>query len=324
MITLGIESTAHTFGIGIVEDGKIIANKKAVLKKEKEGFLPRELVQHHAKIAAQTIKEALAEAKLNFADIDRIAYSRGPGFEGSLELARNIAYLLHKKYNTEIKGVNHLLAHLEIGKKDSGMKKPIFIFSSGANTFICGIKGKKYRIFGETLDMGIGNAIDRFGRLLGIGFPAGPILDEIYFQGKNYIPLPYSVKGMDLTFSGILSAVEKKINEKKHKKEDIVFSFLHTIFAMLTEVTERALALNYEGVILVGGVAASKALTQMLRTMTKERGVQFYVPPEELRGDNGAMIAYLGSLYEKGDSGWKEVLPYWRLENTVLPKSILI
>ena len=143
--------------------------------------------------------------------------------------------------------------------------------------------------------MGLGNALDQFGRELGIPFPAGPVLDKLYFDGRQYIELPYTVKGMDLSFSGILTSAKQQIS--KHKKEDLIYSFLHTCYAMLLEVVERALYYaKKKEVMVVGGVAASKALRTMLETLGKQRKVKLGFVPLEYACDNGAMIAWQGYL----------------------------
>jgi tRNA A37 threonylcarbamoyltransferase TsaD len=122
----------------------------------------------------------------------------------------------------------------------------------------------------------------------------------MYFEGKNYIDLPYTVKGMDLAFSGLLTAAASKIpliGKGELKKEDLVYSTLHNAFAMLTEVTERALAhTQKEQVVLGGGVGCSKALQEMVGKMCEERKAKLFVPPNEFMVDNAAMIAWTGLL----------------------------
>jgi tRNA A37 threonylcarbamoyltransferase TsaD len=133
-----------------------------------------------------------------------------------------------------------------------------------------------------------------------MGFPAGPKIDELYFQSRNLVELPYSVKGMDLVFSGLLTAAEQKIG--KVSQTDLCYSLMHTAFAMLTEVTERALAhTEKKEVLLVGGVAASKALQEMLEKMGKERGAKLFVPPREACVDSGLLPAWQGLIeYQAG------------------------
>ncbi|MDD4983752.1 MAG: KEOPS complex N(6)-L-threonylcarbamoyladenine synthase Kae1 [Candidatus ainarchaeum sp.] len=319
MNILGIESTAHTLGVGIVTDkGKIFANERDTLKTEGRGFLPREIAEHNFAVAPSILDSALEKSKLSMKDIDLISFSQGPGFGQCLGCGAVFGRSLSLKYGIPLIGINHCVAHIEIGKLVTGLKDPLTIFTSGANTQIIAHKNGRYRVFGETLDMGLGNAIDHLGRYLGYGFPSGQIMDSMYSQG-NYIDLPYTVKGMDLAFSGILTAARNKIG--KESKEDISHSFLHNVYSMLLEVTERALAYTQKKELLVvGGVAASKPLREMTGIMAKDRGIKVAYPEMQYCGDNGAMIAWQGYLqYVKGKERMKiedtVVKPYQRLDS---------
>ncbi len=317
---LGIESTAHTFGVGIIDNkGNTAANVKDTFKaKPGSGFLPREVFEHHCTLGPEILKKALDDANLGIDDIDLISFSASPGIGQCLESGAMIGRFLSQKYNIPAIGVNHCLAHLEIAKLHTKLKDPLTIFVSGANTQIIAYKNGYYRIYGETLDMGIGNAIDQLGRELGIGFPAGPVLDKMYFEAKNYIELPYTVKGMDLAFSGLLTSAKSNIN--KVSKEDLAYSFMHNAYSMLLEVVERALSYSKkEEVVLTGGVAASKSLNGMLTLMAKDRGITYKPCPIEYCGDNGLMIAWQGNLqYFEGKDRVNledtKVNPYLRLD----------
>ncbi|MCR4334913.1 MAG: KEOPS complex N(6)-L-threonylcarbamoyladenine synthase Kae1 [archaeon] len=299
MICLGIESTAHTAGIGIVnEKGEVLANEKDTFTTEEGGMIPRELAEHHAEKFPTVLKNAFEKANLKWKDIDIISYSAGPGMGPALSVGATLARLLALLHNKPLVAVNHCVAHIEIGKEKTGCKDPLVVYASGGNSQIIGYETGKYRVYGETLDIGIGNLLDSFGRQMGLGFPAGPIIDKMYSEAKNYIELPYSVKGMDLNFSGLLTSAKQKIGKVDEK--DLAYSLMHTGFAMLTEVTERALAhTEKKEVLLVGGVAASKALQKMINEMCKERGVKMFVCPTPLAVDNGAMISWTGILMFK-------------------------
>ncbi len=296
MIALGIESTAHTFGVGIVDEkAKVLANEKSALKTETGGIHPQKAADHHLEKGLEVLRNALEKASLDLKDIDVIAFAQGPGLGPCLRIgavgARTIA-LIHNK---PLVGVNHCIAHIEIGRKKTNAKDPVALYVSGGNTQVISYRNNRYRIFGETLDIGIGNLLDSFGRRLGIGFPAGPVLDRWYFEGHKFAKLPYSVKGMDLVFSGLETAAAKKIGTIG--KKDLAYSLLHTAFSMLAEVTERALAqTGKKEVLIVGGVAASKALQQIVSKMCEERGAKMFVPNVQLCVDNGAMIAWQGLL----------------------------
>lgn len=299
MLCLGIESTAHTFGIGIVDEKcRILANEKAALATKDTGILPREAFENHVNNATKVLDAALAKSGVKIQDIDLIAFSRGPGLGPCLKVGAVAARMLSLMHNKPLLGVNHCVAHIEIGKALTKAADPLVVYASGANTQITGYESGRYRIYGETLDIGIGNLLDSFGRAIGIGFPAGPEIDRMYFRSRNYIELPYSVKGMDLAFSGLLTAAQQKA--PSYAKEDIAYSLMHTAFAMLTEVCERALAhTERKEVLLTGGVAASNALREMLGKMCKERGAKLFVPPFSVCVDNGAMIAWQGLIEYK-------------------------
>ncbi|KPU64099.1 UGMP family protein [Thermococcus sp. EP1] len=300
MIALGIEGTAHTLGIGVVTEKEVLANVFDTLTTEKGGIHPKEAAEHHAKLLRPLLKKTLKEARVSIEDVDVIAFSQGPGLGPALRVVATAARALAIKYNKPIVGVNHCIAHVEITKM-FGVKDPVGLYVSGGNTQVLALEGGKYRVFGETLDIGIGNAIDTFAREIGLGFPGGPKIEKLAQKGERYIELPYAVKGMDLSFSGILTEAVRKYKSGKYRVEDLAYSFQETAFAALVEVTERAVAhTGKEEVVLVGGVAANNRLREMLKMMTEDRGIAFFVPPYDLCRDNGAMIAYTGLRMFKG------------------------
>ena len=295
-LILGVESTAHTFGIGVVEDGRILANVKSIYTTEKGGIIPKEAAKHHSEIKEKIYREALENAEIEEKDIDAIAFSQGPGLAPCLLEGLKFAKQLSEKLKKPVVPVNHCIAHLEIGKI-TGAKNPVMLYVSGANTQIIAYEGGKYRIFGETLDLGVGNFIDTFARFLGVGFPGGPVIQKLASQGKNYIELPYVVKGMDISLSGILTNLKQKIENKKYSKEDLCYSMQETVFAMLVETAERALAhTGKKELLLGGGVACNKRLQEMCKIMCEERNAKLFVPENSLLVDNGAMIAFLGEM----------------------------
>lgn len=297
-ICLGIESTAHTFGVGIVDsDCNILANERDMHITDSGGLIPRELADHHYRVALSVLEKAFEKSGLKPEEIDVISFAQGPGMGPALRIGALAARTLALQLQKPLLGVNHCIAHIEIGKAKTQCNDPITLYASGGNTQIIGLENGRYRIFGETLDMGVGNLLDSFGRTLGLGFPAGPVIDKLYFEADQgqLIELPYSVKGMDLVFSGLLTAAEQKIGKVPEKQ--LAFSLMHTAFAMLAEVTERALAhTEKKEVLLVGGVAASKALQEMLGKMCMDRNATVFVPPREAVVDNGAMIAWQGLI----------------------------
>ena len=319
MICLGIESTAHTLGIGIVNDkGEVLANETSNFTTEKGGIHPSKAAQHHILMYQFVLDRALKAAKIKLKDIDLVAAAFGPGLGACLRAGAVAARSLASLLKVPLIGVNHCIAHIEIGKLTSGFKDPITLYVSGANTQILALASGRYRVFGETLDIGVGNFIDVIGRSMGMGFPAGPTIDKLAKKGKNYIELPYTIKGMDFAFSGIQTKVNQLVQTEKHKTEDLCFSAQETVFAELTEATERAIAhINKKEILLTGGVAANSRLQEMLKIMSKERGVKFAVVPMALAGDNGAMIAWQGILEQKANYKMKDtaINQHWRTDD---------
>jgi N6-L-threonylcarbamoyladenine synthase/N6-L-threonylcarbamoyladenine synthase/protein kinase Bud32 len=302
MITLGIEGTAHTLGIGITDEKcNVLANVIEMYRPPEGGLHPREAANHHTDIVASTISKALTDAKLSLKDIDVISFSKGPGLGPCLRVAATAARALSVRMNIPIIGVNHCVAHVEIGNATTGCTDPVLLYASGGNTQIIAFANGRYRIFGETLDVGIGNMLDKLGRELGLGYYAGPTIEKLAKEGDKLLELPYSVKGMDIAFSGIMTAAVT-LKKKGHRLEDIAFSVQETCFAMLAEVTERAMAhVGKSEVLMGGGVAQNRRLRGMIETMAKERGAEMFVPIPRLCIDNGAMIAWLGHImYDSG------------------------
>jgi N6-L-threonylcarbamoyladenine synthase len=307
---LGIESTAHTFGVGIVKNEKILSNVKSMYSTKSGGIIPMDSAKHHHEIASEIYKKSLEEAKINEKEIDAIAFSQGPGLPPCLLEGLKFTKELARKLNKPVIPVNHCVAHLEIGKI-TGAKDPVLLYCSGANTQVIAYAAGKYRIFGETLDIGVGNFIDNFARCAGIGFPGGPKIEQLAKESKDYVELPYKVKGMDVAFSGMLTNLKQKLEKIEIKNpsdlplpthssytlQDLCFSLQETAFAMLVEVAERALAhVGKKELLLGGGVACNFRLQEMCRIMCEERGAKFFCPEKSLLVDNGAMIAYLGEI----------------------------
>lgn len=297
MITLGIEGTAHTLGVGIVDsDARVLSNVIDMFRPPQGGLHPREAANHHADVVAGTIVKAVESAGIRLKDVDLISFSMGPGLGPCLRVAGTAARSLAYSLGVPIVGVNHCIAHIEIGNALTGCSDPCLLYASGGNTQIIAYSDHRYRIFGETQDVGIGNMLDKLGRDLGLGFYAGPTIEKLALDGDRLLDLPYSVKGMDISFSGILTAA-LAYKDKGCRLEDICYSVQETAFSMLTEVTERAMAhIGKDEVLLGGGVAQNTRLREMVATMAEERGGRMYVPDRQFCRDNGVMIAWLGNL----------------------------
>jgi len=326
---LGIESTADDFGAAIVSfEGKVLSTANATYMPKEGGIHPREAARHHAEVAEKVLAEALDKAEIKPRDISIVAFSQGPGLGPCLRTGATAARALASYLDVPLVGVNHCVGHIEIGKLATGARDPVTLYVSGGNTIVSAFEAGRYRIFGETLDIAMGNCLDVFARAVGLrqrrGAPFGAVVEELARKGKKFVSLPYTVKGMDLSFSGLLTAAVQAFRSKKGSLEDVCFSLQEVAFSMLTEVTERALAHTEKPeVLLTGGVAANKKLQSMLEVIADEHGARFCVVPLRLAADNGAMIAWTGILaYKSGMSVPVEksfVNVKWRLEDVYAP-----
>ncbi|MEM2108694.1 MAG: KEOPS complex N(6)-L-threonylcarbamoyladenine synthase Kae1 [Candidatus Bathyarchaeia archaeon] len=326
---LGIESTADDFGVGIATlNGKILANASSDYVPEKGGIHPREAARHHAEVADTILQEALEKAGIKPGDLSIIAFSQGPGLGPCLRTGATVARALAAYLNLPLVGVNHSIAHIEIGKLTTGATDPVTLYVSGGNTIVSAFASGRYRVFGETLDIALGNCLDVFAREAGLkhkkGMPLGAALEKLAVNGEKLIPLPYVVKGMDLSLSGLLTAATTLLRRDECRLEDLCYSLQEHAFSMVAEVTERALAhTEKRELLLTGGVAANKRLQSMLSTIAEEHGARFHVVPREFATDNGAMIAWTGVLaYTHGVVTPVEesfVKLRWRLDKVDVP-----
>lgn len=297
MKALGIEGTAWSLSVGVVDEQNVVLIENKPYIPKEGGIHPREASQHHSENIADLL--SVVFDKVDKKDVDVIAFSQGPGMGPCLRVAATAARLISLKLGKPLVGVNHCLAHVEVAKWATDALNPVVLYVSGGNTQLIARRGDRYRVFGETLDIGIGNAVDKLARHMGLKHPGGPRIEKLAAQGSKYHELPYVVKGMDLSFSGMVTAAQK-LYDNGVSPEDVALSFQETAFAMLAEVTERALAyLSLDEVLLVGGVGANSRLQEILKLMCEDRKARFYSPPNELMGDNGAMIAYTGLLMYK-------------------------
>lgn len=328
-IALGIESTAHTWGVGLVDfTGKVLSLVNDVYVPEKGGLHPALVREQHLNNFMSVINEALTQAKCSIKDINLLAFSQSPGLGPVLKIGALVARMLGQLLKIPIVGVNHCIAHIEIGRLLCNIDDPLSLYVSGGNTIVSAYESGRYQIFGETLDIPIGNLLDSFAREAEISHPGGPKIEKLAKKSNKYLPLPYIVKGMDLSFSGLFTAAKRLLESDKYEKEynlsDIAFSLQETAFAMLTEVTERALAhTEKKEVLLTGGVAANKRLQEMINSISDDHDAKFEVVPLKYAGDNGAMIAWTGLLRykSKGEFNLTETIinPKERMDNISIP-----
>ncbi|MEA2070502.1 MAG: KEOPS complex N(6)-L-threonylcarbamoyladenine synthase Kae1 [Asgard group archaeon] len=322
IVCLGIECTAHTFGIGLISSsGKILADQRSsYIPPEGGGIHPREAARHHSNSAPRLIEKALQEANLSREALSLIAFSQGPGMGPSLRTGAVVARALAQYLNCPLVGVNHIVSHIEIGKLLTRASDPLILMVSGGTTQLSSLTHNKYTVFGETLDISVGNCFDKFAREVGIHDPTkpwpGPIFDKVAAQGKEFYELPYSVKGMSVSFSGILTAAIQKVKQGIAVK-DVAYSLQETALSMLTEITERAIAqIRPSELLVVGGFARNKRFQTMLKSICNEWGLEFLVCPYKYASDNGTMIAWNGILSYVGNGplsiAESLVLPDWR------------
>ncbi|KAK6407895.1 putative tRNA threonylcarbamoyladenosine biosynthesis protein kae1 [Oleoguttula sp. CCFEE 5521] len=311
------------------------------------GFLPKDTAAHHRRWVVRLVKQAMKQANVRIEDIDCVCFTKGPGMGAPLNAVAIAARTIAQLWDLPLIGVNHCVGHIEMGRAITGADNPVVLYVSGGNTQVIAYSAQRYRIFGEALDIAVGNCLDRFARVLNISNDPAPgyNIEQLAKNGKCLLELPYAVKGMDVSFSGILARVEemgRKLPQPDAPEPaepwvdpdtgdaitsaDLCFTLQETVFAMLVEITERAMAhVGASQVLIVGGVGCNERLQDMMGLMARERGGSVYATDERFCIDNGIMIAHAGLLaWGKGfktpleDSGTTqrfrtdEVLIDWR------------
>ena len=322
MLCLGIESTAHTFSCAILEKRNGTTKIKSDVRKiyrppEGEGIHPREASRHHVENSSIVLTQCLNEANVSIQDLDIISYAAGPGLGPCLRVGAVVARSLSSFYKIPIFPVNHAIGHIELGKLLTGAKNPLVLLVSGGHTMLLAFVQGKWRVFGETLDITLGQLLDQFGRSLGFPSPCGKQIESLALKSSKYTPLPYSVKGNDVSFSGLLSAAKSII---KNGQESACYSLQETAFAMIAEAVERALSFTKKKeLLIVGGVSANKRLSEMLQSVCLRQRCKFFVAPLQYSGDCGSQIACTGLLESTVKTGEKLdntfVKQSWRLDS---------
>jgi N6-L-threonylcarbamoyladenine synthase len=320
--SIGLEGSANKIGVGIIRHppsgraAEVLSNvRRTHISEPGQGFLPKDTAKHHRTWVVPLVKEALAQACVQVADINCICYTKGPGMGAPLQSVAIAARMLSLLWNKPLVGVNHCIGHIEMGREITGAQNPVVLYVSGGNTQVIAYSERRYRIFGETLDIAVGNCLDRFARTLEISNDPAPgyNIEQLAKNGKVLLDLPYAVKGMDCSFSGILASIdilaaelEENPGMKDHITGDIIttadlcFSLQETVFSMLVEITERAMAhVGSSQVLIVGGVGCNERLQEMMGLMARDRGGTVYATDERFCIDNGIMIAHAGLLAYK-------------------------
>jgi len=328
---LGIEGTAWAASAAVYdENADDVFIETDAYQPESGGINPSEAAEHMSDAIPRVVEAALAEAdgpvdvpeqgsgSQRTKPVDAVAFSRGPGLGPCLRTVGTAARALAGTLDVPLVGVNHMVAHLEIGRQQSGFESPVCLNASGANAHVLGYRNGRYRVLGETMDTGVGNALDKFTRHVGWSHPGGPKVEQAAKDGE-YVDLPYVVKGMDFSFSGIMSAAKDAYDDGTSAGEasggssdpsdgapveDVCYSLQENVFAMLTEVAERALSLTgSDELVLGGGVGQNDRLREMLAAMCDQRGADFYAPEPRFLRDNAGMIAVLGAeMLRAGDT----------------------
>ncbi|AAS52368.1 AEL316Wp [Eremothecium gossypii ATCC 10895] len=344
-LALGIEGSANKLGVGILKHPMLSQHKQGSLSHDcqaeilsnirdtyitppGEGFLPRDTARHHRNWVVRLVRRALVEAGIEDPRLlDVICFTKGPGMGAPLHSVVVAARTMSMLWDVPLVAVNHCIGHIEMGREITKAENPVVLYVSGGNTQVIAYSENRYRIFGETLDIAIGNCLDRFARTLKIPNDPSPgyNIEQLAKQCKNkdrLVELPYTVKGMDLSMSGILAHIDSlakdlfRRNTKNYKLfdretgkqlvtvEDLCYSLQEHLFAMLVEITERAMAhVNSNQVLIVGGVGCNVRLQQMMASMCQSRADgQVHATDERFCIDNGVMIAQAGLLqYRMGD-----------------------
>ena len=288
------------------------------------------------------INDSLKKAGLSIHDIDCICFTQGvdpsflpsetedqhflhrlgPGMGAPLTSVALVARTLSLLYKKPLVGVNHCVGHIEMGREITGAQNPVVLYVSGGNTQVIAYAERRYRIFGETLDIAVGNCLDRFARTLSISNDPAPGYNiELLArksEGKKLLDLPYAVKGMDCSFSGILTAADllaaqmKEQREKIARREDVpeedrfgpedlCFSLQETVFAMLVEITERSMShVGINQVLIVGCVGCNERLQEMMGVMARERGGNVFATDERCVRAPPRLVHLLGSARAQG------------------------
>jgi len=326
---LGIESTAHTFSASVVTDtdGVVTNAKDVYMPPEGSGIHPAEAAEHHLAVAVRVVREALErknERGSGIDEIDAVAYSMGPGLGPCLRVGAVTARTLALSTGKPLVAVNHAVGHIELGCLLTGAKSPLVLLISGGHTMVVAHSNGVWRVLGETLDLTLGQLLDQMGRYVGFASPCGSKIEEAASESSRYLKLPYTVKGNDVSFSGVLTAA-KKLVDGGASFEDVCYSLQETAFAITAEVTERALAFTgARELLVVGGVAANRRLSEMLGIMAGRHRAKVKVVPQQFSGDCGAQIAWTGLLaFRAGDFlpnvAESVVRQSWRLDTVPTP-----
>ena len=313
-LVLGIETSCDETAVGIVDDRKLLAN---VISSSVDqhvrfgGVVPEVASRAHLEAMQQVIKQALTDASVSTKDIDAIAVTAGPGLIGALLVGVSSASALALALDKPLYGVNHLSAHIAVDQLDNSnqLQPAIALLVSGGHSSILQVNNLATDVVvkGATIDDAAGEAFDKIARLMGLGFPGGPLIDKEALAGnKTEINFPRGLTApadlenhrYDFSFSGLKTAVARYLAQTpNYKKADVAASFQEAVVDVL--ITKSLTACKESGIdrlVIAGGVAANSRLRELAKQRCEVSKVELRIPPIGLCTDNGAMVAALGSL----------------------------
>ena len=309
MKILAFESTCDETAVAIVEDGrKILSNTvytQIAIHTMYGGVVPEVASREHIKKVTYVLDDALKQAGITLDDIDAVAVTKEPGLIGSLMVGVNTAKTISLCFNKPLIYVNHIHGHIYANYLEEDFTFPLLaLVVSGGHTELVLMKDHMdFEILGETLDDAVGEAYDKVARVVGVGYPGGPIIDKMASQGVPVYPLPHiklSKDSLDFSFSGLKSAVINLCHNANQRGETIdannlAASFQNAVIDVLVSKTSKAATMyNVKQVIIAGGVAANKGLRNAMKDKMDELGIKLTVPEFKYCTDNAAMIAAAG------------------------------
>jgi N6-L-threonylcarbamoyladenine synthase len=300
-LVLGVETSCDDTAVALVDPhGAVIAScvaSQVALHTNYGGVYPELASRAHIDKILPTVETVLSESGVNPRDLAAIGVTRGPGLIGSLMVGLNTACGLGQGWEIPVIGVNHLRGHLRSADlEEQRVKFPaIVLLVSGGHTLLARLESASdIRLIGSTVDDSVGEAYDKVARMLGLGYPGGPIIDRLARDGKPTVrfPRPMLRQGLDFSFSGLKSAVERYLAANPDERPaDIAASFVEACLDVLTAKCRSALT-EYpsSSLVIVGGVSASPQLRAAAADMCADLGVELCLPPLRWSTDNGAMI----------------------------------
>lgn len=310
-LVLGIETSCDETSAAVVRGGEevlsLIISSQANLHSRYGGVVPEIASRAHLEALMPAVEEALREARADFSDLEAIAVTRGPGLIGSLLVGLTAAKALSYALDLPLVAVNHLEAHIYAAfLEHPGLEPPLvaFVVSGGHTVLVYMPRHLTYEVLGETLDDAAGEAYDKVARLLGLGYPGGPIIDRLARDGDTEaIRFPRALLRdgtYNFSLSGLKTAVANFVREAREagrpfRVEDVAASFQAAVVEVQVEkITRAALEKGVDRVVLAGGVAANTFLRERLSESLREHRISLYVPSIKLCLDNAAMVASLG------------------------------